>query len=579
MRLATTIASAAAAAAASFITLPSVADVTLTSSDGRWVATIADSLGAAGQCNGMKDMSLPAQYQSFVANTRHYVRMGSPLLFSQYTTKRVEDLFSCVRFVAESDTFTAVLVSNDFSGTVLMINGEMVAGNQGGLRVALTFMDTSPSASAILQTGVQTFVYANMNVDGGMSGNVGGWDGGSPNGHFWQKRNGSPVASERWFVGADVQGIQAMNDSLMQDYLDNGATALSNQVWTGPGDVNTAIEFAPKNINDGSQTVRYGLGNVNLFVAPSFGEKPSFNVAALLSADLRWRADVYTTAPANTELAGQLSALNDQSLPSPASKVCDTIWQYYAADPQGIAAPKTLSSNATGLHMWITPNSRRASSILRLETPGMFAIVDNAMLAGESGGFACCTSFVDTSGSGKILRTFLQSNTNASGFTANEADLAGDHIWITAPEDVNGSVRWYRPTSIDSYQISPLGAVWTNIASNVGLTNTVTPGVIDVEWGTGFAPSTLAHNVPFVSGFVVGNPNIEMPSWFCQPTQSGPCLGDINNDGTVDAADLGILLGAWGPMQPTALDTDFNNDGMVDAADLAIVLGAWGGCG
>ncbi len=49
-------------------------------------------------------------------------------------------------------------------------------------------------------------------------------------------------------------------------------------------------------------------------------------------------------------------------------------------------------------------------------------------------------------------------------------------------------------------------------------------------------------------------------------------LGDLNGDGTVDAADLGILLGAWGSAGGAA---DLNDDGIVDAADLGILLGSW----
>jgi hypothetical protein len=55
------------------------------------------------------------------------------------------------------------------------------------------------------------------------------------------------------------------------------------------------------------------------------------------------------------------------------------------------------------------------------------------------------------------------------------------------------------------------------------------------------------------------------------PPDVGPA-GDLNGDGHVDAADLAILLGAWGGSGPA----DLNNDGTVDAADLAILLGAWG---
>ena len=46
---------------------------------------------------------------------------------------------------------------------------------------------------------------------------------------------------------------------------------------------------------------------------------------------------------------------------------------------------------------------------------------------------------------------------------------------------------------------------------------------------------------------------------------------DLNGDGAVNAADLGILLGAWGSSGPG----DLNGDGIVNAADLAIMLGAW----
>jgi hypothetical protein len=48
---------------------------------------------------------------------------------------------------------------------------------------------------------------------------------------------------------------------------------------------------------------------------------------------------------------------------------------------------------------------------------------------------------------------------------------------------------------------------------------------------------------------------------------------DLDGSGAVDAADLAVLLGAWG--QPGASDLDGN--GTTDAADLAALLGAWTG--
>jgi hypothetical protein len=53
----------------------------------------------------------------------------------------------------------------------------------------------------------------------------------------------------------------------------------------------------------------------------------------------------------------------------------------------------------------------------------------------------------------------------------------------------------------------------------------------------------------------------------------GPAItGDLNGDGIVTGADLGILLGQWGG----AGSGDLNGDGIVNGADLGMLLGAWG---
>lgn len=55
------------------------------------------------------------------------------------------------------------------------------------------------------------------------------------------------------------------------------------------------------------------------------------------------------------------------------------------------------------------------------------------------------------------------------------------------------------------------------------------------------------------------------------------CSADLDASGAVDAADLAVLLGAWGD-SGGGLSTDLNSDCTVDAADLAILLGTWGPC-
>jgi len=62
--------------------------------------------------------------------------------------------------------------------------------------------------------------------------------------------------------------------------------------------------------------------------------------------------------------------------------------------------------------------------------------------------------------------------------------------------------------------------------------------------------------------------------------QNSPCVGDLNNDGSVDSGDLTIVLSAWGPcgnpQQPCI--GDFNQNGSISGYDLNFILGTWGPC-
>ena len=60
------------------------------------------------------------------------------------------------------------------------------------------------------------------------------------------------------------------------------------------------------------------------------------------------------------------------------------------------------------------------------------------------------------------------------------------------------------------------------------------------------------------------------------PDECG-CPPDVNGDRAINGADLGIVLGFWGPASayPRA---DIDRDGFVNGADLAILLNSWGAC-
>ncbi|MFG0258151.1 MAG: endonuclease/exonuclease/phosphatase family protein [Phycisphaerales bacterium JB043] len=55
---------------------------------------------------------------------------------------------------------------------------------------------------------------------------------------------------------------------------------------------------------------------------------------------------------------------------------------------------------------------------------------------------------------------------------------------------------------------------------------------------------------------------------------SPPCPSDLDGSGTVDGADLGLLLGAWATPGPGDLD----GSGSVGGGDIGILLGDWGPC-
>lgn len=71
---------------------------------------------------------------------------------------------------------------------------------------------------------------------------------------------------------------------------------------------------------------------------------------------------------------------------------------------------------------------------------------------------------------------------------------------------------------------------------------------------------------PFVRGEIV------VDDQGCAPAVCDP---DLNADGVVDGADLGILEALWG--LPVELG-DLTGDGLIDADDLGLLLAAWGDC-
>ena len=85
--------------------------------------------------------------------------------------------------------------------------------------------------------------------------------------------------------------------------------------------------------------------------------------------------------------------------------------------------------------------------------------------------------------------------------------------------------------------------------------------------------ATAINDDGYITGYGSNPDGVVQTSFLLTPIP----LGDLNGDGCVDQADLGILLADWGCMSDCVGDLD--SDGDTDQADLGILLAHWGeGC-
>jgi len=102
-----------------------------------------------------------------------------------------------------------------------------------------------------------------------------------------------------------------------------------------------------------------------------------------------------------------------------------------------------------------------------------------------------------------------------------------------------------------------------------------------LRWGTMFSFRLVTDAPPRMGSAQIGlfKPG-SAPDPFIDAVvpSSATIVGDLNGDGVVDGADLGILLANWGPANGGgAAVGDLNGDDVVDGADLGILLANWSG--
>jgi hypothetical protein len=158
-------------------------------------------------------------------------------------------------------------------------------------------------------------------------------------------------------------------------------------------------------------------------------------------------------------------------------------------------------------------------------------------------------------------------------------------IEVPATCDVSVLVAWNRNpssfTSVTAPGVMDLRLELKKVVGGVATAITGTAGAGVYAGGNVLSASTV-DNVEhlYVRGLTPGSYVISVTRDDALAISAGATvswlvdanvLGDLNNDGLVNGADLGTLLGAWGTPGPG----DLNGDGIVNGADLGVLLGAW----
>ena len=168
--------------------------------------------------------------------------------------------------------------------------------------------------------------------------------------------------------------------------------------------------------------------------------------------------------------------------------------------------------------------------------------------------------------------------------------LAGDELSLTSDfffgsGNLDGGNFLYEFASVTPVAGGPCEIAWGKVQAGAFVASAISSGATRLErsFDVGIgghihgqvmavsAPGT--YDVTLIAWDSNGVYTDSDPMTFRVSNPAGPA--DLNADGVVDGADLGLLLGAWGPCAGTPCVGDLNGDGVVDGADLGVMLGAW----
>jgi hypothetical protein len=162
---------------------------------------------------------------------------------------------------------------------------------------------------------------------------------------------------------------------------------------------------------------------------------------------------------------------------------------------------------------------------------------------------------------------------------AQYSEPLGGWKWVTGEPFT--TAYWYPgepnnfafPEDYLAWRAFQCSATWNDVPES-GIEGVPTSAV--VEWSADCNGDGIVDYGQILDGTFEDENHNGVPDC-CEDGTDCQCLGDVNNDGQVNGADISVLLGFWG-LNGKPVAADINKDGSVDGADLAQLLGSWGEC-
>ncbi|MCA9284785.1 MAG: right-handed parallel beta-helix repeat-containing protein [Phycisphaerales bacterium] len=436
------------------------------------------------------------------------------------------------------------------NGAGHMFVGNTVSGNVGGA-----------GGGFALNTAADVTVTDNLFEDNASNNNGGGFWGNNVNALEFtgNTMTGNSASSGG---GAFVDGTGVVLDD--NSATENSATSNGGGFWIQGANAvvtdnvvsnNTSNSTGGGILHNGGNSALYEGNVVNANTASSVGGL-YVNGSGISVVDNQFSANSVT---GSSGVAGGFYATNAANLEFSGNIVTDNVAQGSNSDGGGVYHNSGNAASYVG--NTITGNSATDLG------GGLFVQGSGHVFSGN----LIDDNFAGNNGGGMYING-ANSTWTINAITNNEAISNGGGVYNIQTGTSFAGDEMAGDYNVIAFNTAQLGAaIYHNVSSGNNL-----PAQY-VCWGTTNAQEVTQMTYDFFDnsslGIILFAPLVEDPDCAGMPAQ---CVGDLTDDQVVDGADLGILLGLWGPCPGCA--ADLNDDGQVNGADLGILLGAWGPC-